>query len=178
MIYRQRDFNASLLGTFGYYLHGVLIYEARSGRPHVLADALDPRAQPVHVAVPLAQAQAHALDLLHVKDLWLDPVDASDLGDLVDGTAQQAEAEALHDEVLDVRALDVSSAADGVEGQGAVVRRAAEDSLGQGGQAELLGEEGLVAAQQRVAFGVCLQRAIRAQVAAVEGEQHVAQPDM
>ena len=35
-------------------------------------------------------------------------------------------------------------ARDGGEGHGAVVRRAAEDGLGEGGQADFLPEEGLV----------------------------------
>lgn len=59
--------------------------------PDILSNTFDPVSELVDASVPFLQSPPHAVDLLHVQYLGLDPVDARDLSDLVDATLQQTE---------------------------------------------------------------------------------------
>ena len=103
-------------------------------------------------------------------------MDLGDLGDLVDGALEQAERQGLHDEVLDLGGLDLGLGCDGGKGQVAVVRGAAEDHLGQCGQRDLLVQEEAVLLEQLVLGDVAGEDVVGGEVAAVEGEEEVAEP--
>jgi len=57
-----------------------------SSRPDIFAHTLDPVAELVDARIPLLQPAPHALDLLHIQNLWLYPVDPCDLGNLINLT--------------------------------------------------------------------------------------------
>lgn len=61
-------------------------------RPDVLTRLLDPVAQLVDTAVPLCQTRTHAIDLLEVENLGLDPVDVCHLVHLIHRSPEQAQA--------------------------------------------------------------------------------------
>lgn len=115
-----------------------------SRRPNVLPHPFDPIAQLINARIPILQPEPHAINLLHIQDFRLHPVDPRHLRHLVDAAAQQTETERLHDQDFDFLRLDVRLACDGGECHGAVVRRAAEYGLGEGRQADFLPEEGFV----------------------------------
>lgn len=147
-----------------------------SRSPNILAHTLDPIPQLVHARIPILQPQPHAVDLLHVQHLGLHPIDARNLGHLVDAPPQQAQAQRFHDQDLNLLRVDVGLGRDGGEGHGAVVRRAAEDGFRQGGQADLLPQERLALVQERGFREVVLEHGVRRQIAAVEREEEVPQP--
>lgn len=99
-----------------------------------------------------------------------------DLRDLVDAALEQAQRECLHDEVLDLVRLDLGLGGDGGEGQAAVVRGPVEDHLRERGQRDLLVQEDAVVLEQAVLGDVAREHVVGRQVAAVEGEEEVAQP--
>lgn len=78
--------------------------------------------------------------------------------------------------MLNVPPLALGLGTDHVKRQGAVVRRAAEHRLRQRRQVDLHVQEGLVALEQRVLAHVARQHVVRREVAAVEGEEQIAQP--
>lgn len=132
--------------------------------------------QLVHARIPVLESVPHAVDLGHVQDLGLHPVDLSDLADLVDGALEQAQGEGLHDEVLDLLGLDLGFGGDGREGQVAVVRGPTEDHLREGGEGDFLVQEDAVLFEQLVLGDVAGEDVVGRQVAAVEGEEELAQP--
>ena len=67
-------------------------------------------------------------------------------------------------------------AGDGGEGHGAVVRGAAEDGFGEGAEADFLPEEGLVGREEGGFGQVVFGGGEGGEVAAVEGEEEVAEP--
>ena len=147
-----------------------------SRRPYVLPDALNPIPQLIDATIPILQPQPHVINLLHIQHLRLHPIDPRNLGHLVDTPLQQAQTQRLHDENLNFLRLHVGLAADGGERHGAVVGRAAEDGLGEGGEGDFLVEEGLVGLEQRGFGQVGLEDGVGGQIAAVEGEEEVAEP--
>lgn len=124
--------------------------------------------QLVHACIPLLQTIAHAVDLLHVQDLGLHPVDAGDLGHLVDFAFEQSEGESLHDQMLDLFGFHLRFGRDGIESQVAAMRRSTEDHLCQSREGDLLVEEDPMLLQKLVLADVPGQHIVRGQVAAVE----------
>ena len=118
--------------------------EPSSRRPDIFPDPLDPIAQLIHARIPILQSQPHAVNLLHIQHFGLHPVDPRHLRHLVDATAQQAEAERLHDQNLDFLWLDIGLAGDGRECHGAVVRGSAKHGLGERREADFLPQESFV----------------------------------
>lgn len=78
--------------------------------------------------------------------------------------------------MLNLIRLDLRLGGDGSKSEGTVVRRAAEDHLRQRGQGNLLVQEDPVRLEQLVLADVAGQHVVGGQVAAVEGEEEVAQP--
>ena len=113
-------------------------------RPDILPHPLDPIPQLVNTAIPILQPHPHIINLLHIQHLRLHPVDPRNLRHLVDTAPQQPQAQRLHDQNLNLLRLHVRLPADGGERHGAVVRRAAEDGFGEGGEGDFLVEEGFV----------------------------------
>lgn len=132
----------------------------------------------VHASVPILQPVPHSVDLLHIQHLRLHPVDLRHAGHLVDGPTQQTKRQRLHDQVLDVVGLHLGLSGNGRESQRAVVRRAVEDHLCKRRQRDLLVQEIPVRLQQLVLADVAGQHVVGGQVAAVKGEEQVAQPVM
>lgn len=144
--------------------------------PHILSNALDPVTQLVDTSIPILQTVPHALDLLHIQNLRLHPVYLGDLSHLINGTLEQTQRERLHDQMLDLLGLDLRFGGDGRESQVAVVRGPTEDHLRQRGQGDLLVQENAVLLEQLVLGDVSGEDVVGGQVAAVEGEQELAQP--
>lgn len=113
-------------------------------RPHIFANTLDPVSELVDAAVPLLQSYPHVFDLTSIQDLGLDPVDSRNLGDLVDGPSQQAQAQRFHDEMLNVIGLDFGLGRNGLERHGAVMWWSLEDCLCQSRERDLLVQESFV----------------------------------
>lgn len=78
--------------------------------------------------------------------------------------------------MLDLVRLDLGLLSDLREGHGTVVRWAAEDSLGESRQTDLLVEEVLVLLEQVILAHVCGQDVVGAQVTLVEGDDQITQP--
>ena len=132
--------------------------------------------QRVDARVPILEPQPHVVNLLHVQHLGLHPVDPRHLCYLVDAPPQQPQTQRLHDENLNLLRLHARLAGDGLKRHGTVVGRPAENSLRERGERYLLPEKGLVLLEQGRAGDVCLEHGVGGQVAAVEGEEEVAQP--
>ena len=132
--------------------------------------------QLINAGIPIPQSRPHAIDLLHIEHLRLNPVDPSDLSNLVDGSLQQTQTKRLHNQMLDLIGLDLGLLGDRGECHGAVVWGTTEDSLSQGGERDLLVEEDLVLFEKLVLGDVDGQDVVGGQVATVEGEEEVAQP--
>ena len=77
------------------------------------------------------------------------PVDPRYPCHLIDTPLQQAQAQGLHDQDLDVLRLDVRFLRDGAECHRTVVGRAAEDRFRESTEGDLLGEEVLVGGEER-----------------------------
>ena len=144
--------------------------------PHILTNALDPVTQLVNTRIPVLESVPHASNLVHIQHLGLHPVDLGDLSNLINRAAEQAQRQGLHDQVLDLLGLHLGFGGDGREGQVAVVRGTTEDHLCEGGEGDLLVQEDAVLFQEWVLGDVASQHIVGRQVAAVEGEQQVAQP--
>lgn len=145
-------------------------------RPYILANLLNPIPQLIDTRVPILQPQPHVLNLLHIQHLRLHPVDPRHLGHLIDAPLQQAQAQRLHDQDLDLLRLDARLLRDGRERHGAVVRRAPEHRFRQRREGDLLPEEGLVLLEERASGEVGFEDAVRGEVAAVEREEEVDEP--
>jgi len=144
--------------------------------PDILAGTLDPVTKLVNTGIPVLQAVPHAINLLHVQHLGLNPVDPRYAGNLIDRPPQQAQRQRLHNKMLDFIRLYLCLGCNGAEGEGTVVGRTMEDHLRQRGQGDLLVEEGLVRLEQLVLVDVAGEDIVGCQVAAVEGEEQLAQP--
>lgn len=157
-----------------------LITEGRGteglSRPYILANLLYPIPQLIDARVPILQPQPHVLNLLHVQHLRLHPVYPCYLSHLIDAALQQAQAQRLHDQDLDLLRLDARLLRDGRERHRAVVRRAPEHRFCQRRKRDLLPEEGLVLLEERAAGEVGFKDAVRGEVAPVEGEEEVDEP--
>lgn len=145
-------------------------------RPHILSYALDPVPQLINATIPILQPHPHIINLLHIQHLRLDPVDSRNLRHLIDAPLQQAQTQGLHDQDLDFLRLDIGLLADGGKRHGAVVGRAAEDGFGEGGEGDFLVEEGFVGFEEGGFGEVGFEHVVGFQVAAVEGEEEVAEP--
>lgn len=146
--------------------------------PDLLARTLDPVAELVDTIVPSAQSFAHIDDLALIQHLGLDPCYPRNLCNLIDGSTHKTQAECLHDQVLNLVRLNLGLLGDLCERHGAVVGWAAEDGLGQSGQADLLIQEVLVLLKQVVLAHVCSQDVVGAQITLVEGDDEITQPSV
>lgn len=117
--------------------------------PDVLPHAFDPVPKLIDTAIPIPQTASHTVNLLHIQDLRLHPIDPSYSRDLVDTALQQSQAQGLHDQDLNVLWLDVRFLRYGAESHCAVVGRAAEDGFGKSTEGDLLGEKVLVGGEER-----------------------------
>lgn len=95
---------------------------------------------------------------------------------LINRTPQQTQRQSLHNQMLDLIRLHLRLGSDRSEGKGAVVRRPTEDHLCQRGQRDLLIQEDPVGLEQLVLADVTGQHVVGGQIAAVEGEEEVAEP--
>ena len=145
-------------------------------RPNILPHPLNPIPQLIDTAIPILEPHPHVINLLHIQHLRLDPTNPRNLRDLVDAALQQPQAQRLHDQNLNLLRPHVRFPTDGRESHGAVVRRAAEDGLGERREGDFLVQEGFVLGEQGALGQVGLEDAVGGQVAAVEGEQEVAEP--
>ena len=144
--------------------------------PDVLSHAFDPVAQLIDTAIPVPQPPPHAVNLLHIQYLWLHPIDPRYPRHLVDTPLQQSQTQGLHDQDLDVLRLDVRLLRDGAERHRAVVGRAAKDGLGESAEGDFLGEEVLMGGEQRRHADLRLEALVRGEIAAVVGEEEIAEP--
>lgn len=144
--------------------------------PDILANTLDPMTELIDTRIPILQAIPHAINLLHIQHFGLHPVDVRHLRDLVDRPLQQTQRQRLHNQMLNLVGLHLGLGGDISEGEGAVMRRAAEDHLRQRGERNLLVEEHAVRFEQLVLADVARKHVVCSQVAPVEGEEQVAQP--
>jgi len=55
--------------------------------PHILSNTFDPVTQLIDARIPLPQPQSHVVNLLHVKDLRLHPVDPCNFRHLVNASS-------------------------------------------------------------------------------------------
>ncbi|KAJ5082902.1 hypothetical protein N7532_011945 [Penicillium argentinense] len=128
----------------------------------ILASALDPVTKLIHTSIPVLQSVPHAINLLHIQHLGLNPVDLRNARNLINRTLQQAQRQSLHNQVLDLIGLHLSLRGNGIEGKGTVVRRSPEDHLGQRRQGDFLVEEDT--------------HIVSGQITAVKGEEQLSQP--
>lgn len=99
--------------------------------PNVLANPFNPVSKLVNPGVPLFKPVTHTLNLLHVENFRLHPVDLRDPSDLINRAPKQAEGQRLHHQMLDLVRLDLGLGRNGVKSEVAVVRGSAEDHLRQ-----------------------------------------------
>lgn len=144
--------------------------------PHIFPHALDPIPQLIDATIPLPQPDSHPIDLLRIQHLRLHPIDPRNLSHLVDTAPQQAQAQGLHDQYLDLRGLHIRFAGDRLESHRPVVWGAAEDRFRKRGERDLLVQESLVLVQQGGFGEVRFEDVVSGQVAPVEGVEEVTQP--
>lgn len=144
--------------------------------PDVLAHAFDPVAQLIDTAIPVPQTAPHAVNLLHIQYLWLHPIDPRYPRHLIDTPLQQSQTQGLHDQDLNVLRLDIGLLRDGAECHRAVVGRAAKDGFGESAEGNFLGEEVLVGGEERRHADLLLEALVRGKIAAVVGEEEIAEP--
>lgn len=144
--------------------------------PDILTHALDPVTQLVNTGIPVLQPVPHPINLLHIQNLGLHPIDLRHARNLIDRAPQQTQRQGLHNQVLNLIRLHLRLGGDGGECEGAVVRWTTEDHLCQRGQRDLLVQEDPVGLEQLVLADIPGQHVVGCQVAAVEGEEEVAEP--
>lgn len=91
--------------------------------------------------IPILQTVPHAINLLHIQNLGLHPVDMRHLCDLINRPLQQTKRQRLHNQMLNLIRLHLRLGGNIPEREGTVMRRTPEDHLRQRGKRNLLVEE-------------------------------------
>jgi hypothetical protein len=130
----------------------------------------------IDTSIPILQTVPHTINLLHIKDLGLNPVDLRNLRNLVNRPTQQTQRQSLHNKVLDLIGLHLRLRRNRLEREGAIMGRATEDHFCQRRERDLLVQELTVRLQQLVLADVAGQHVVGGQVATVEGEEQLAEP--
>jgi hypothetical protein len=144
--------------------------------PNILTSSLDPVTELINTSIPILKTVSHAINLIHIKNLRLNPVDLCNLSNLINRSTQQTQRQSLHNEMLDLIGLNLSLGRNSLEGQRAVMRGTVEDHLRECRERDLLVQEYPVGLQQLVLADVTGQHIVGSQITPVEGEEKLAEP--